>query len=105
MVMLADYLASSATLVSLCFWLVFGVLAGLTIYYIDSDKETLGAGGTIFTGTIGSFIGGGLASYILGMPPNDFSLIAFTSALFGAYLFSVTERIILYRLKKLRARP
>lgn len=75
-------------------WLIFGLITGFIANVLDPRPSEGGVIGAILLGVGGAFLGGVLASIILGGSNGSFTFSSFSLAMLGALLLLLIGRVI-----------
>ncbi len=75
-------------------WIAFGFLAGLVAKILLPGRENMGWIRTILVGIAGSFVGGFLGSFFGMGTPGEWSWPAFGTAVTGAVVLLIINRIV-----------
>jgi uncharacterized membrane protein YeaQ/YmgE (transglycosylase-associated protein family) len=78
----------------LCGWIIFGFFAGLIARFIMPGRQAMGFISTTLLGIAGSFMGGFLASLLLGGSWRVLRPSSFLGAILGAVVLLVIGRMM-----------
>jgi uncharacterized membrane protein YeaQ/YmgE (transglycosylase-associated protein family) len=72
-------------MISLIGWVLFGLVAGAIARFLHPGYESIGMGGTILLGIVGSLVGGGIA-YLLRLGISPYQPAGWIFSIIGAIL-------------------
>lgn len=72
-------------MLSLIGWILFGLVAGAVARFLHPGYDSMGMGGTILLGIVGSLVGGGMA-YILRLGTAPYQPGGWIMAILGAII-------------------
>ncbi len=75
-------------------WIIFGIITGTIIHYLDPRPDDGGIIGSIVLGLLGSILGGLVGNLMLGISLRSFSFTSFAVALLGSLLLIFLHRFL-----------